>query len=172
VKDHPDDDVPRLVLADWLEEHGSNEAERARADFIRLQCRLARLTADDPARRELEVQEQKLRREYARVWVGDWQLWVAWVTKRNKDAEAWWFDRGQLGLGLNELQCLLDVPWDHPKWAWVSGLEFFGLGPQGEERLAACPALGKINKLFLQPENRGSGMATALCGGMANGDFT
>lgn len=33
----PDDDVPRLVFADWLEEHG--EAERA--GFIRLQCEIA-----------------------------------------------------------------------------------------------------------------------------------
>jgi len=33
----PDDDTPRLVYADWLEEHGDPE----RAGFIRLQCRLA-----------------------------------------------------------------------------------------------------------------------------------
>lgn len=34
----PDDDLPRLVLADWLEEHG--EAERA--EFVRVQCELAK----------------------------------------------------------------------------------------------------------------------------------
>jgi uncharacterized protein (TIGR02996 family) len=32
-----DDDTPRLVFADWLEDHG----DEARAEFIRLQCRLA-----------------------------------------------------------------------------------------------------------------------------------
>ena len=37
VLDHPDDDTPRLVYADWLEEHG----DPARAEFIRLQCRIA-----------------------------------------------------------------------------------------------------------------------------------
>src|SRR5262249_6160080 len=36
----PDDDVPRLVFADWLEEHG-DENERRYAAFIRVQCRLA-----------------------------------------------------------------------------------------------------------------------------------
>jgi uncharacterized protein (TIGR02996 family) len=34
---HPDLDWPRLVYADWLEEHG----EGARAEFIRVQCELA-----------------------------------------------------------------------------------------------------------------------------------
>ncbi|HVL16313.1 MAG TPA: TIGR02996 domain-containing protein [Gemmata sp.] len=38
----PDDDTPRLVFADWLDEHGQPE----RAEFIRLQCRPDR---DDPA---------------------------------------------------------------------------------------------------------------------------
>src|SRR5262245_49641697 len=36
-KESPDDDAPRLILADWLEEHG--EPERAR--FIRLQLERA-----------------------------------------------------------------------------------------------------------------------------------
>ncbi|MFO0848120.1 MAG: TIGR02996 domain-containing protein [Gemmataceae bacterium] len=35
----PGDDVPRLVYADWLDEHGRPE----RAEFIRVQCELARL---------------------------------------------------------------------------------------------------------------------------------
>jgi uncharacterized protein (TIGR02996 family) len=34
----PDDDTTRLVLPDWLEEHGDS----ARAEFIRVQCELAR----------------------------------------------------------------------------------------------------------------------------------
>jgi uncharacterized protein (TIGR02996 family) len=39
----PDDDTPRLVFADWLQEHGEEE----RAEFIRVQCEAARLAADD-----------------------------------------------------------------------------------------------------------------------------
>jgi uncharacterized protein (TIGR02996 family) len=35
---HPEDDAPRLVYADWLEEHGDG----ARAEFIRVQCELAK----------------------------------------------------------------------------------------------------------------------------------
>jgi uncharacterized protein (TIGR02996 family) len=42
---HPDEDTPRLVYADWLQEHGDAE----RAEFIRLQCELARDDAEDEA---------------------------------------------------------------------------------------------------------------------------
>src|SRR5437763_11790587 len=38
----PDDDTPRLVFAEWLDEHG--EAERA--EFIRLQCSLNSLAPE------------------------------------------------------------------------------------------------------------------------------
>jgi len=37
ILDHPDDDTPRLIYADWLEDRGETE----RAEFIRVQCELA-----------------------------------------------------------------------------------------------------------------------------------
>lgn len=37
IIDFPDDDTPRLVFADWLDEHGESE----RAEFIRVQIKLA-----------------------------------------------------------------------------------------------------------------------------------
>jgi uncharacterized protein (TIGR02996 family) len=40
---HPGDDVPRLIYADWLDEHGEGgDSLRSRAEFIRVQCELAR----------------------------------------------------------------------------------------------------------------------------------
>jgi len=38
IRDSPDDDTPRLVFADWLTENGDAD----RAEFIRVQCELAR----------------------------------------------------------------------------------------------------------------------------------
>ena len=38
IRAAPDDDAPRLIYADWLDEHGQPE----RAEFIRVQCELAR----------------------------------------------------------------------------------------------------------------------------------
>jgi len=51
IRAAPEDDAPRLVYADWLDEHGQPE----RAEFIRVQVALAR--HDDPAlrRREAEI---------------------------------------------------------------------------------------------------------------------
>lgn len=42
---NPDDDAPRLVYADWMEERGDEDGV-ARAEFIRVQCELA---ANHPA---------------------------------------------------------------------------------------------------------------------------
>jgi uncharacterized protein (TIGR02996 family) len=53
IREHPEDDAPRLVYADWLEENG----DPVRAEFIRVQCRLAALAREDPEREAL-VQRQ------------------------------------------------------------------------------------------------------------------
>jgi uncharacterized protein (TIGR02996 family) len=37
---NPREDTPRLMYADWLDEHG-NDSDHARAEFIRLQCELS-----------------------------------------------------------------------------------------------------------------------------------
>jgi uncharacterized protein (TIGR02996 family) len=60
---HPEDDTPRLVFADWLEEHGAPE----RAEFIRLQCQLARMSEGDPDRGRLLDRESELLRAHPQV---------------------------------------------------------------------------------------------------------
>ena len=49
VRAAPDDDLPRLVLADWLEEHDAPEW----AEFIRVHCEAARHPHAAPAGRHL-----------------------------------------------------------------------------------------------------------------------
>jgi uncharacterized protein (TIGR02996 family) len=66
---NPDDDAPRLVYADWLEEHGA-PAERARGEFIRMQCRLSRLPEACSQRRELRRGAAKLLATYGPDWLG------------------------------------------------------------------------------------------------------
>jgi uncharacterized protein (TIGR02996 family) len=61
----PNDDAPRLVFADWMEDHGG-EHDRARADFIRVQCEAAKLAPDDPRLEELMRREDELLRERGR----------------------------------------------------------------------------------------------------------
>src|SRR5262245_16683342 len=72
-KDHPEDDAPRLILADWLEEHGETEADRARGEFVRLQVRLAHreLADEDDAERADRARAWELQRRYHSAWIGD-----------------------------------------------------------------------------------------------------
>lgn len=51
ICDHPDDDTPRLVFADWLQENGEEE----RAEFIRVQVELARGVDAGLDKREKEL---------------------------------------------------------------------------------------------------------------------
>src|SRR5688572_79052 len=53
---NPDDDLPRLVYADWLEEHDQSE----RAQFIRLQCELAEVGPRTRRGRVLRKLEREL----------------------------------------------------------------------------------------------------------------
>src|SRR4051812_38017921 len=68
---NPDDDIPRLVFADWLQENG----DEARAEFIRLQVQMARLESraqdDWPAWQRLCAREQELRSEHDEKWWAD-----------------------------------------------------------------------------------------------------
>jgi uncharacterized protein (TIGR02996 family) len=55
IQSDPEDVVPRLVYADWLEENGD-----PLADLIRVQCQLADLSVDSPDRGELVQRERVL----------------------------------------------------------------------------------------------------------------
>lgn len=57
---HPDEDVPRLAYADWLDEHGG-AAARDRAEFVRAQVELARVPPEVAARWPQRVLELKAR---------------------------------------------------------------------------------------------------------------
>jgi uncharacterized protein (TIGR02996 family) len=61
----PEDDAPRLAYADWLQEHGQPD----RAQFIRIQCELARRSEYSPDRRALELQEDRLLAHHRDEWL-------------------------------------------------------------------------------------------------------
>jgi uncharacterized protein (TIGR02996 family) len=64
----PDDDTPRLAFADWLQEHG-DEHDQARAEFIRLQCRHAQLSASDPQKSMPYPSAVELQSRHATTWL-------------------------------------------------------------------------------------------------------
>src|SRR5205807_8243126 len=63
IIDSPDDDGPRLLYADWLEERGD-----PRGEFIRVQCAIAVADPGDPRFAELRLREGQLLAAHASEW--------------------------------------------------------------------------------------------------------
>jgi uncharacterized protein (TIGR02996 family) len=64
ILEHPDDDAPRLIYADWLDDHDDPD----RAEFIRAQCALAGMEDDDERRWALLAREQALLWAHGKEW--------------------------------------------------------------------------------------------------------
>jgi uncharacterized protein (TIGR02996 family) len=86
IKAHPDDDTPRLIFADWLQEHGT-PSEAARGELIRLQLLQQQFLPTDPRKQPMHVREMALLNRYLRSWLGGLI-----------DFTVWRFDRGLLQL--------------------------------------------------------------------------
>jgi uncharacterized protein (TIGR02996 family) len=59
----PEDEAPRLIYSDWLDEH-----DDIRAEYLRIDCALAKLSQDDPRFDELVVRFRELHFQVDRAW--------------------------------------------------------------------------------------------------------
>ncbi|AGA28644.1 TIGR02996 domain-containing protein [Singulisphaera acidiphila] len=79
VIDSPDDDAPRLEYAGWLESRGEPE----RGEFIRVQCALDTMSADDPRRPPLQAREAELLEQHGWTWAEEFGTEITeWVFRR------------------------------------------------------------------------------------------
>jgi uncharacterized protein (TIGR02996 family) len=179
ILDSPDDDAPRLVYADWLEENGQPD----RAEFIRLQCERARLPDGDPRRGVLEARERELLAAHR----GEWASGLPRVA----EAE---FERGLLtgvrvpGKHFAKLAAVfrsfptvrrlrlvgpfragkrvMDALVASPYLARLAALEvsrgYYDIGPQEVAVLAASPDAAGLTALALHVHALGPGGAAAL----------
>ncbi|WP_020468985.1 TIGR02996 domain-containing protein [Zavarzinella formosa] len=67
IMEDPDDDAPRLIYSDILEESGDGD----RAEFIRLQVRIARMTFTDPDRENIQSKIRDLELEHGVEWINE-----------------------------------------------------------------------------------------------------
>jgi uncharacterized protein (TIGR02996 family) len=125
----PDDDTPRLVLADWLEEHGEQE----RGDFIRVQVQRARLPAWDQRQAGLARREAVLLRRHG--W--EWQRPLAGQCAEQT------FHRGLLTIHCREPVIDSEGAGSDPAWAWVDGVSFEHQASPAE---LADPRFGAITR--------------------------
>jgi uncharacterized protein (TIGR02996 family) len=171
IIEQPDDDTPRLIYADWLDEHGDPD----RAEFIRVQCELACLPEGDARRAGLKLRERALLALHEATWAAPLRGRVA----------SWKFRRGfveQIATGAGKFltqaeQLFRLAPIRHarlrrPTWclqrlaecpylARLTGLDLGGSGhlpvggggsfllPSGVRALAASPHLHRLTTLLL-----------------------
>jgi uncharacterized protein (TIGR02996 family) len=74
---HPEEDGPRLIYADWLDDNH----QPARAELIRVQCRLAREGPGCLERDLLELREQELLKEHGATWMAHLPGWARKVAR-------------------------------------------------------------------------------------------
>jgi uncharacterized protein (TIGR02996 family) len=142
VKDHPADDAPRLILADWLDEYGG-PPDAARAEFIRTQCALGGLPTEDGRRHQLARRERELRERHQAAWLGP-------LGRLHSPGHGCSFRRGLAAFTV-DLMTLLSKAFAAlaatEAWAWVDAVAVRGAHELHGPRLADCPLLADLNDL-------------------------
>jgi uncharacterized protein (TIGR02996 family) len=133
VRDAPDDDLPRLVLGDWLLDQGD-----PRGEFIQIDVRLP-LLPDGPLKQELQQRQRELLRDNAVGWLGPlMDLVRSWRWERGMLHVEARLDRLGSTVGLEAIRA--------GAFEWVEGLRLEVAVRSAHdlrlaERLARLPAL-------------------------------
>lgn len=139
VVENPDDDAPRLVLADWLEEAGDAD----RAEFIRIQVDLARLSPADPRRPLLLSREQELSGLH----------YVEWQSELPQLEEVAWgrFERGFVSAAhIGSAEVFAHQADAIFSAAPVQEVRFSRIFSDDAKRIAVTPQLGRLHVLDLE----------------------
>jgi uncharacterized protein (TIGR02996 family) len=140
IKDQPDDDTPRLILADWLQDQGE-----ARGELIHLQVVRARIAEDDPRYNELYRRERQILARHAFHWLGPFIDVVG----------DWEFRRGLVFLEARAESLLGDSSADIDDEAllWVEELRILEAQTRHLTRLGNSPLLEHLANLDLSGNN-------------------
>jgi uncharacterized protein (TIGR02996 family) len=153
---NPDEDTPRLALADWLQEHGDKH-DQARAEFIRLQIEAAKQQPCSPRHLKFDKRAGKIEDKHRAEWFRP----LSSIDPRFDPSEYPPFARGLLarvGYGLHDL---LREKWqqavaDGLGRVGVEELIVFGSTKRSAALIAelvACPALRAVASLSLDDVN-------------------
>jgi uncharacterized protein (TIGR02996 family) len=151
VRSNPWDDAPRLVLADWIEEHATSEADSARAALIRAQCLVSLLKWIDKPEFSADIDRTvtELIERHANEWLrplGDlarsagFMRGTVWLKCKGE----WFLEHGER---------LSDIV---RSWPWIDGLDLsFPATLTG--RLAGCPHLAVFPQLRIEHNTLNNG---------------
>lgn len=161
ILDDPADDTPRLIFADWLDEHGDAD----RAEFIRGQIALEGISPADPRRGDLAARMDELERAHRDAWSEPVRGLAGEVTFRRGFVAAvtvsplQFYEHGEAllrrapieGFRLAAASGEFDDLLGHALFRLVERLEVRGhdLGDAGVERLVRSPNRGRFAGLIL-----------------------
>ena len=153
----PDEDTPRLALADFLDEQGGKD-NQFRADFIRTHCQLSREEPWSKPWRELNARWGKLRGRADDLAIKHKLPWVAHLKGRIR---AFYFDRGLVGELTLFSKRFVNEGASYFEQDPIRGVKFVKLdstvGTVKSDVLFACQHLARLAKLDLD----GSGLSDA-----------
>jgi uncharacterized protein (TIGR02996 family) len=150
IKDDPDDDAPRLVLADWLDEHG-DEHDAARARYLRLTCERRKMADDDARRATIDAEVEQIEKQHGDAWLGPLAD-LARVSRHNVSASL--NGGGMVSLsgrpmGLTSSYCLPLIGTE--AYAWVDRVLVNCGGRSAMAKLFASPVFRRPNALIFSP---------------------
>ncbi len=147
-KETIEDDVSRLVFADWLEEQGD-----PRGTLIRLQIERARMNLHPREYQQIKEQENPILEQIRE-----------WIEPLPSSVSTWHMSRGLISLRLDlihpreTLEELEQFSW----WIWTRRLASYGISDEGAMKLAECPQMENITSLDLEAMSVGPDGAVAL----------
>jgi uncharacterized protein (TIGR02996 family) len=185
IIEHPDDDAPRLIYADWLDEQGRSE----RAEFIRVQCARAAHSEDAALLRR----EQELLDEHGDAWRPEAPAWLrdncefhrGFVTVVSGCSVGDWMRHGRdlvRQFPIEEVRFRADEPWEDPHANACAAalaaspslarlrcliLAYVHLSSDGVRRLVTSPYLTRLTELSLA----GNGLRTRLVEPLASSEY-
>jgi uncharacterized protein (TIGR02996 family) len=136
VRAEPEDDAPRLVYADWLDEHGQAE----RAELVRVQLALER---DGPSAPLLARERDILSRRAAE---GAGPLADVGLRFDRGLAVACWTSLPQIEAGTARLAEAGDPPWVAERWLHLRGTQF---EEASFRALVQSPGYGRLTRFSL-----------------------
>jgi uncharacterized protein (TIGR02996 family) len=151
IREAPEDDAPRLIYADWLEEHGRPE----RAEFIRVQCAWADGQADESQADTLLERAEMLLEQNWEDWVGPLRALVGphasrrgetWLIGDYHPAGLSRFCRGFVEALTLSADTVLEQTQTLSRLVPLRHLRLWGAGRRATE-LAACSFLDRVTEL-------------------------
>jgi uncharacterized protein (TIGR02996 family) len=142
----PDDDAPRLIFADWLDERGD-----PRGEFIRVQVALARLQPGDSRRDTLVDREAALLGRFHAPWSDPLKGIAGWTE----------FRRGFVETVNIDGRAFLRRADDLFRLAPVRHIRFLDIGST-LERVTECPQLARLTALTIYAQHIDERLARSL----------